>query len=135
MWLMEGQLTNVRPDGRLNGKARSSFTTPAREPAYDFKVAVYCSWKPSRRRWPFRWEVDSGELAYVYEIVRGTVRSSAREFSIFEPATAEQEINARLTDRLDSAPSGRSISLGWTARAEVTLPEEVLALMRRALDE
>jgi hypothetical protein len=136
MWLMEGQHANVRPDGSLSSKERGSFTAPAREPAYDFEVAVYCSWKPPRRRWPVRWEMDSGEMAYVYEIIRGTVRRSCTEFSIFAPATAEQAINARLADRLDNAAqSAQSISPGWTARAELRLPAEVLALMRKALDE
>lgn len=136
MRMMEEQLTHVRPDGSLDSKQRGSFTAPAREPAYDFEVAVYCSWKPPRRRWPVRWDMDSEERAYVYEIIRGTVRQSCTEFSIFAPATAEQAINARLADRLDNAARlGGSISPGWTARAELKLPSEVLALMRKALEQ
>lgn len=136
MWLMKGQLSTIGPNGVISGEGPGFLTAPAREPAYDFEVTVYCSWQPVRRRWSSHWPPDREELAQVYEIIRGTVRLSSRDFSIFEPAKAERAINTRLAEELGNAErSGRPISPGWTARAELGLPDEVLALMRKTLDE
>jgi hypothetical protein len=125
-----------RPRGILSGEDKEFFRVPARESAYAFKVAVYCTRHPMRWRWNRQWLANGEELARVYEIIRSTVRQTGGEFSIFEPAAAEQKMNARLVSRLDGAErSDRSIVSIWTARAEVALPGEVLALMRKTVDE
>jgi hypothetical protein len=135
MW-PNGQLSVIALNGAVKGeKPTFHFTAPACEPAYDFKVAMYCWWQPSRRRWSARWPADAEEFAKIYEIVRAAVRLISREFSIFAPAKAEQAVNERLIKELDTERSTALISPGWTARAEFGLPEQVRELMRKTLDE
>jgi len=137
MWLVKGQLGTMAPAGIVNsGEPAFLLTAPAYEPAYDFRITMYCLWQPSRRRWSSRLPADREELAQVYEIIRKTVRLIGRKFSIFHPAQAELAINERLAQELASNQrSGWPLSPGWTARAEVGLPDEVLDLMRKTLDK
>jgi hypothetical protein len=134
MWSSAKQYAQVRPGGILSEEL-DSFSVPAREPAYDFKVTVYCARRPTRRR-RHRWQAEKAELIRAYEIVRETVRLTAGQFSIFDPGMVEQAINERLADRLDGAKnSDRSLISRWTTHAEVVVPNEVLALMRRTVEE
>lgn len=128
---------DVTPAGTLSDAELPPFSAPARESAYDFKVLVYCSRQAATRRRLGRSLAYQVELGHVYEIVRGVVRRTAREFSIFEPGAAERAINERLADKLSGAAvrSDRFLVSRWAARAEVTLPDEVLALMRKTLGE
>lgn len=136
MSLITNQFATVGPGGILDDEEFDSFPAPALDPAYDFKVTVYCSRQPVRRGRTRRWPAERQELGQVFEIVRDTVRQTARQFSIFDPGSAEQAINDRLASRLDGAErTDRLIFSRWAARAEVALPEEVLTLMRKALGE
>jgi hypothetical protein len=82
-----------------------------------------------------RRQAKNQELHNVSEIIRDTIRQTARKFSIVQPGEAEQAINERLVRRLDGAErNDRAIISRWTARAEVVLPDEVLTLMRNAFN-
>lgn len=132
----EESVTIIGPDGRPGGEEYSFYDAPSREAAYNFKVVVYCFWRPAHRRWSSRWAIEREELARVHEIIRKTVRASTRAFSIFDPAAAEETTNANLVRALDSATQAATlIRTGWTARAEVQIPNEVLAVMRKAWEE
>lgn len=136
MWLMKGELGTITPDGIIGTEDLDRLSAPAREAAYDFTVTVYCSWLPSERRWSTRWSGGREELARVHEIVRKTIRTTSRDFSIFDPARAEQAINSRLAEEFGKAQrSDWAISPGWIARVELELPDEVLALIRKTLGE
>lgn len=127
------QVVNVGPGGIIGGEELEPFPAPAREPAYQFEVTVYCSCQPMRRWRGARWPAQQDELARAYHLIRGTVRQVAVQFSIFEPGAAEREMNERLADMLKDAHLDRTLSLSWTARAEVALPRDVLRLMRDAV--
>src|SRR5947207_761835 len=136
MWLVRGQFDTMESFGVIDGEDPGFLIAPACEPAYDFRVTVYCSWLPGRRRWSSPWPADREELARIYEIVRATIRTVTREHSIFRPAEAERAVNARLIEELEKAKhSDQAIRTNWTARAELGLPDEVIALMRKTLDE
>lgn len=135
MPVVDHRPVTVTPDGVAGGTENTYFAAPARELAYDFKVVVYCRKAPSRR-WLFRKNADQADLVRIYHLVRTTVRESARDFSIFQPAAAEQAANAYLAEVLvRAAQADRSISPGWGAHAEFTLPDKVLALMRESLGQ
>jgi hypothetical protein len=136
MWLIARQYGAPEPGWVPQGRELDYFPAPATEPAYDFKVIVYCTTRPLRRSF-LGWlsaKREALELDRVSEIIRDTIRQTARNFSIFEPGAAEQSINEALTRRLDGG-SGGPMFMSWTARAEVAVPDEVLAIMRGALEE
>jgi hypothetical protein len=136
MWLKMRQFDTRTLDWILDGKEPEYFTAPALDPAYDFKVVVYCSRQAGRRRRVSWWQMDRDEFCEVYEILRDTIRQTTRQFPIFDPGAAEQAINAFLVSRLDDAHrKTRILAARWEARAEVTLPDEVLTLMRNVLSE
>jgi hypothetical protein len=123
----------------LDGGEPDFFAVPALDPAYDFKVVVYCTRQPARRYRGYRTSrllAEEEELRSVSEIIRDTLRQTGRKFSIFDPGAAEQAMNELLAGRLEEAGrADRTITGRWLARAEVTVPDEVLTLMRKALDE
>jgi hypothetical protein len=132
----EDTVASIGPDGRVGGEEHKFFAAPSREAAYNFKVAVYCSWRPAHRRWPTRWRIEREDIAQVYEVIWKTVRMSTRGFSILESAAAEEATNANLVKALDYATHATtSIRAGWIARAEVHIPDEVVAVMRNAWEE
>jgi hypothetical protein len=135
MWLKMRHFDTVTLNWIVDDKEPEYFTAPALDPAYDSKVVVYCSRQAGRRR-RVSWRVDRDEFCEIYEILRDTIRQTARQFPIFEPGAAEQAINAFLVSRFDDAHrNDRILTSRWEARAEVTLPDEVLTLMRNALCE
>jgi hypothetical protein len=136
MWLIARQYGAPEPGWVPGGRELDYFPAPAAEPAYDFKVIVYCTTRPLRRSW-FAWlsvKREALELDEVSENIRNVIRRTARNFSIFEPGLAEQAINEALIRRLSGTEGGPTF-MSWTARAEVTVPDEVLTIMRSALDE
>ncbi len=59
-----------------------------------------------------------------------------REHSIFHPDKAERAVNKRLAEELEKAKrADRAIRTSWTVRAELSLPDEVVALMRKTAEE
>jgi hypothetical protein len=138
MWLIARQYGAPEPGWVPQGEELDYFPAPAAEPAYDFKVIVYCATQPARRSRFFSWLLarkEERELSQLSEIIRDTIRQTARKFSIFESGVAERAINESLAKRLNGADGDRAFTLHWTARAEVALPDEVLAVMRGALEE
>jgi hypothetical protein len=133
MNFMERMLPNIGQGARRGDKKYDFFKVPALEPAYMFKVTVYYSYRSTRRRWSGQAFIQR-ETAEVYELTRRTIRQCARTYSVFNPAGAEDAANAALAKALADAahPAGR-VSLDWTARAEVWLPEEVAEMVRKAL--
>jgi hypothetical protein len=138
MWLIAKQFAAPGSDWMLDAKEPDYFPVPALDPAYDFKVVVYCL-RESRGRRRYRsgrWLAEKEELFQVSEIIRDALRQTGRQFSIFEPGAAEQSINEQLANRLeDAARSDRAVIGRWVARAEVNLPDDVLTLMRNALNQ
>jgi hypothetical protein len=136
MWLTVREYDGPGPSWVLDGQELDYFSAPALNPAYDFKVIVYCTMQTLRRYRIGWWQAKRQELHKVSEIIRDTIRQTARQFSIFQPGAAEQAINERLAKRLDGAErNNKAIISRWTARAEVALPEEILTLMRDAFNE
>jgi hypothetical protein len=136
MWLKVMQFGAPDLSWVLDSQEPEYFAAPALDPAYDFKVVVYCAKQPERRRRTIWWQADNEEFNQVYEILRDTIRQTARQFPIFQAGAAEQAINAFLVGRLDDAQRNeRILTSRWAARAEVSLPDEVLTLMRNALSE
>lgn len=133
MWLTARQFDAADPGSTQDSAEPEYLTAPALDPAYDFQVAVYCARRNERRgrlSWTFTEKRDLSRLA---GIARSTIRQTTKAFSILEPAAAEQAINERLDIRLDDAyRKERMLVCRWEARAEVTLPDEVLDLMRGA---
>jgi hypothetical protein len=107
-----------------------SFPVPSAEPAYDFTVAVFYRKSGGGRRRTSLW-LDARERGETSGIVRETARQVSREYSVLEPVRAEQAINAELDRRL--AGEGRAAGSPWSARVEVTAPDEVRTMMRTAL--
>jgi hypothetical protein len=114
-----------------DGNEHTYLAVPARDQAYNFKVLLYCTKLAGRRRRINSSAAEADDLNRVANIARVAVRETARNFSIYEPAAAEQAINERLDSELDNAyHKDRSLLWRWEARAEITLPDEVLGLMR-----
>src|SRR6266851_5124269 len=137
MWLTVKEYDGPGPSWVLDGQELDYFSAPALNPAYDFRVIVYCTMRRLRRYRIGWWQAKRQELHRVSEIIRDTIRQTARQFPIVQPGAAEQAINERLARRLDGVErnNNRTIISRWTARAEVALPDEVMTLMRNAFDE
>jgi hypothetical protein len=136
MWLISRQLDPIETTEVVSHEDPGFLAAPSLEPAYDFRVTVYCSRQPTRRRRSCRWPVLKDEIAQVCEIVRGTIRLSTRKFSIFDPAAAEQAVNHDLAEALAEAGCSRGpVSPGWIASAELAPPEEALKLMRETMEK
>jgi hypothetical protein len=103
-----------------------SFPAPSADPAYDFTVEVFYRRSAAGKRRTTPW-LDERERGDMSGIVRETARQVSREYSILEPARAEEAINAELDGRLDGGESR------WSARVEVTAPTDVRKMLRRAL--
>jgi hypothetical protein len=127
MFLINKQFADT---GATGGKPES-FPAPAAEPAHDFLVEVFYSKNPGTRRssvWLY--ERERREMS---GFVRETARRVSREYSILHPGNAEQAINAELGRRLHKGRSaGRAT---WSARVEVTAPDQVRAMMREELQK
>jgi hypothetical protein len=108
------------------GEKAESFQAPSAEPAYDFTVAVFYRKVGAGRRRTTPW-LDERERVDTSGVVRQVARQMSREYSILEPARAEQAINAELDGRLGAE------GCRWSARVEVTAPTDVRKMLRRAL--
>lgn len=130
MFLISRQFTG--PESARSGDRPKPFPAPAAEPAYDFTVKVF--YRPTgagtRRTTPW---MDARERGDMNGIVREAARQISRGYSIFEPGRAEHAINAELDRRL--AGTGRAAQPAWSARVEVTAPDEVRKMMREALQK
>jgi hypothetical protein len=136
MWLTGREFEAAGPARARDDQEPAYLTVPARDPAYNFKVLLYCTKLAGRRRRINSSTAEVDDLSRLADIARVTIRETARTFSIYEPAAAEQAINARLDGQLDDAyRKDRILLWRWEARAEITLPDEVLGLMRNAFKE
>jgi hypothetical protein len=103
---------------------------PAAGDAYDFTVTVYCVWADESRS-PRAFErrcIDCEEQ--LGEMISVAARSILRCFAPDETVKAEDALNRRLEEVARAgmrAPWPR-----WSARAEVTAPEAVRDVLRRA---
>ncbi|URM94351.1 hypothetical protein LUW76_08400 [Actinomadura madurae] len=106
------------------------FTAPAQGDAFDFTVTAYCTSTAAGWRRVGFWRDSSLELERLLEVVRVTVRETARRFSVFEAGRAEHDANRRVAERLAEAAADADGIGAWTVRVELRPPGEVLDVMR-----
>jgi hypothetical protein len=129
LWLVKRQFTMGAP-GR---EEAPSFHAPAQGDVYDFTVTVHSTKDTKHGHSPWREEVESEKLS---ELIRATVRRICRDHSIFEPAEAEKQINDALKEQLHDMERTRSTRAArWAVRVELSVPEEIRSLTRKALRE
>jgi hypothetical protein len=136
MWLTARAFNIPGPDRRGESKEPAYLSVPASDPAYDFKVLLYCSKRSRGGRLIGSSTAEERDLSRIAEMAAVAIRQTAKNFSICEPAAAEQAINDRLDSLLDESHRIHGVlKWRWEACAEISLPGEVRTLMRNAFEE